>query len=109
MAIAVFQGGQDAPRRDLVLQRKAKGFLSLSVGRTVSGVGDLTIHRITETHHGRRTSLLTLGHAAEYAGGRSLRYSTRKTDPKAEAEAVHLLVERRRAGRYLMSMQRIGL
>ena len=94
MAIAVFQGGQDAPRPDLVPQRKPKAFPSLSAGRTVSGVGDLTIHRITETHHGR--TLLTLGHAAEYLAN-SLRYSTRKTDPKAEAEAIHLLMTASRA------------
>jgi hypothetical protein len=56
----------------------------------VSGAGDLTIHRITSTHHGR--TLLTLGHAAEYLAS-SRRYSTEKVDHAANVEAIHILME----------------
>ena len=52
--------------------------------------GDLTIHRITSTHHGR--TLLTLGHAAEYLAN-SRRYSTEKVDHAANIEAIHILME----------------
>ncbi len=55
----------------------------------MSSPGDLTIRRITSTHHGR--TLLTLGHAAEYLVN-SRRYSTEKFDYEAHAEAVHLLM-----------------
>jgi hypothetical protein len=86
MATAVFPGmNRPVP----VPARKARAFPSLSEGREASYVGDLTIHRITETHHGR--TLLTLGRAAEYLVN-SRRYSTRVFDPEAEVEAVHLLM-----------------
>ena len=52
---------------------KSAGVSQPVAGRAVSSAGDLTIHRITETHHGR--TLLTLGHAAEYLAN-SRRYST---------------------------------
>jgi hypothetical protein len=94
MATAVFRGASQTPRRVLVSQRKPKAFPSLSEGRTVSSVGDLTIHRITDTHHGR--TLLTLGHAAEYLTN-SVRYSTGKRDREAEEEAIHLLMMASRA------------
>ena len=51
--------------------------------------GDLTIHRITSTHHGR--TLLTLGHAAEYLAN-SRRYSTQKVDHASNVEAIHILM-----------------
>ena len=63
---------------------------SLSQGRAVSSAGDLTIHRITRTHHGR--TLLTLGHAAEYLAN-SRRYSTEKVDHAANVDAIHILME----------------
>src|SRR5437763_892859 len=64
MATAIFPG----PIRPLpVPSRKARAYPSLSQGRAASREGDLTIHRITSTHHGR--SLLTLGHAAEEHNG----------------------------------------
>jgi hypothetical protein len=86
MATAVFPG----PNRPvLVPSRRARSFPSLSEGRAVSSVGDLTIHRITSTHHGR--TLLTLGHAAEYLAN-SRRYSTQKFDHAAEVEAIHILM-----------------
>jgi hypothetical protein len=86
MATAVFPGPN---RPQPVPAKRAPGFPSLSEGREASHVGDLTIHRITETHHGR--TLLTLGRAAEYLVN-SRRYSTRVFDPEAEVEAVHLLM-----------------
>ena len=87
MATAVFPG----PTRQVpVRSRKAQPFPSLSQGRAVSRVGDLTIHRITSTHHGR--TLLTLGHAAEYLAS-SRRYSTERVNHAANAEAIHILME----------------
>ena len=86
MATAVFPG----PNRPVpVPAKKTLAFPSLSDGREVSYVGDLTIHRLTETHHGR--TLLMLGRAAEYLVN-SRRYSTRVVDREAEVEAVHLLM-----------------
>jgi hypothetical protein len=55
-----------------------------------SSAGDLTIHRITSTHHGR--TLLTLGHAAEYLAN-TRRYSTEKVDHASNVEAIHILME----------------
>jgi hypothetical protein len=86
MAAAVFPG---VGRPELVRARKASSFPSLPDGRAALNRGDLTIHRITQTHHGR--TLLTLGHAAEYLTN-SRRYSTRVFDREAEVEAVHLLM-----------------
>jgi hypothetical protein len=87
MATAGFPG---KPRPVLVPSRKAQSFPSLSEGRAASDVGDLTIHRITETHHGR--TLLMLGHAAEYLAN-SRRYSTQKYDHDSNVEAIHILME----------------
>jgi hypothetical protein len=86
MATAVFPS---ANRPLLVPAKKARSFPSLSEGRAASSVGDLTIHRITETHHGR--TLLKLGRAAEYLVN-SRRYSTKVFDRKAEVEAIHILM-----------------
>jgi hypothetical protein len=86
MATAVIPS---SPRPVLVPARKPRLFPSFSGGRAVSSVGDLTIHRITSTHHGR--TLVTLGHAAEYLAN-SRRYSTGKYDHKADVEAMHLLM-----------------
>jgi len=93
MATAVFPGAQ-GPVLVPTRERKPKGFPSLSAGRSVSGVGDLTIHRITNTHHGR--TLLTLGHAAEYLAN-SRRYSGREVDHEANVEAIHILMAASRA------------
>jgi hypothetical protein len=91
MATAVFPG---STRIALVPARKAQSFPSLSEashseGRAQTDAGDLTIHRITKTHHGR--TLLTLGRAAEYLAN-SRRYSTRKFDHESNVEAIHLLM-----------------
>jgi hypothetical protein len=88
MATAVFPGVQ-GPVLVPTRVRKPKGFPSLSAGRAVSGAGDLTIHRITNSHHGR--TLLTLGHAAEYLAN-SRRYSGREVDHEANLEAIHVLM-----------------
>ena len=87
MSTAIFPG---PTRPALVPSRKARGVPSLSQGRAVWSAGDLTIHRITSTHHGR--TLLTLGHAAEYLAI-SRRYSTEKVDHAANVEAIHILME----------------
>jgi hypothetical protein len=86
MATAVFPG---ANRPVLVPGKKTESFPSLSQGREAFHAGDLTIHRITETHHGR--TLLMLGRAAEYLVN-SRRYSTRAYDRAAEVEAIHILM-----------------
>jgi hypothetical protein len=87
MATAVFPG---TPRPVLVpATRKARSFPSLSAGREASSAGDLTIHRITRTHHGR--TLLTLGRAAEYLAS-SRRYSPQEFDHEANVEAIHILM-----------------
>jgi|SRR5271170_1570035 len=86
MATAVIPG---SPRPVLVPARKPLPFPSFSAGRAVLSPGDLTIRRITSTHHGR--TLLMLGHAAEYLAN-SRRYSTEKYDRKAEVEAIHILM-----------------
>ena len=87
MATAVFPGTTRPVRVPL---RRAQPFPSLSQGREALQAGDLTIHRITRTHHGR--TLLTLGHAAEYLVN-SRRYSTEKIDHASNVEAVHILME----------------
>ena len=69
--------------------QRALPFPSLSKGRAVSSAGDLTIHRITSTHHGR--TLLTLGDAAEYLAN-SRRYSMEKYNHDAHVEALHILM-----------------
>ena len=86
MATAVFPGSN---RPAVVASRKARSIPSLFKGREATNPGDLTIHRITETHHGR--TLVTLGHAAEYLVN-SRRYSTEKFDYEAHVEAVHILM-----------------
>jgi hypothetical protein len=87
MATAVFPG----PTRPVrIPSPRAQALPSLSQGREASKAGDLTIHRITRTHHGR--TLLTLGHAAEYLAN-SRRYSTEKVDHASNVEAIHILME----------------
>lgn len=97
MATAVFPGENHSVPVTLRKARPSRGstfpsqpFPSLSGGRAASRAGDLTIHRITGTHHGR--TLLTLGPAAEYLAN-SRRYSTQAYDHEAEVEAVHILLE----------------
>lgn len=90
MATAVFPR---APRPVLVPQ-KSKVFPSLLQGKEAASAGDLTIHRITATHHGR--TLLTLGHAAEHLVN-SRRYSTQKVDYASNVEAIHILMGLSRA------------
>ena len=86
MPTAVFPG----PTRPVrVLSWRAQPLPSLSQGREALQPGDLTIHRITRTHHGR--TLLTLGHAAEYLTN-TRRYSTEKVDHASNVEAIHILM-----------------
>ncbi|HXC94585.1 MAG TPA: hypothetical protein VNU92_02745 [Edaphobacter sp.] len=86
MASAVFPGPNGPV---LVPLRKPRSLPSLSNRRSISAEGDLTIHRITKTHHGR--TLLTLGHAAEYLEN-SRRYWTRELNQEAHVEAIHILM-----------------
>jgi hypothetical protein len=72
------------------VMRNASSIPTLSPGASPSEAADLTIHRISQTHHGR--TLLTLGHAAEYLAN-SLRYSIEGFDNKADDEAIHILLE----------------
>ena len=86
MSTAVFPGASRP--RPVLVPRRVQGFPSLSQNKSAGG--DLTIHRITQTHHGR--TLLTLGHAAEYLAN-SRKYSTQKVDYQANVEAVQILME----------------
>jgi hypothetical protein len=85
MATAVSPG----VTRPVLVPRRTRAFPSLSQGKAMSSVGDLTIHRITRTHHGR--TLLMLGHAAEHLAN-SRRYSTEKVDHASSVEAIHILM-----------------
>lgn len=85
MATAVIPGAQ----RPVLVLHKPRAFPSLSGGKAVSRVGDLTIHRITATHHGR--TLLMLGHAAEHLAN-SRRYTMGKVDQASNGEAIHILM-----------------
>ncbi|MGH9595794.1 MAG: hypothetical protein ACRD3K_03260 [Edaphobacter sp.] len=87
MAIAVFP---ETRRPIEVPSPNPQPFPSFSQGRARSSVGDLTVHRITSTHHGR--TLLTLGHAAEHLVN-SRRYAMSEYDHNSDREAVHLLME----------------
>jgi hypothetical protein len=110
MATIAFQG----VFRPAPTQRKSKDLPSFSLGNPSPQSADLTIHRITKTHHGR--ALLTLGHAAEYLAN-SRRFAILKSDGAADEEAIHLLMgisrevfeefaeqttEKRRAGDWLI-------
>lgn len=70
-------------------QRKPKELPSFSPRNPTPTVAQLTIHRITKTHHGR--TLLTLGHAAEYLAN-SLQVTAPGWDDAASVEAIHILM-----------------
>ena len=70
-------------------QRKPKGLPSFSPGNPAPQSADLTIHRITQSHHGR--TLLMLGHAAEYLAN-SRRFTMLRFDDGADEEAIHILM-----------------
>jgi hypothetical protein len=62
---------------------------SLSAANGPTDAPDLTIHRVTKTHHGR--TLLMLGHAAEYlTDSRRLRPRGKVTD--SDNDAIHILM-----------------
>lgn len=75
--------------RPELVNRSASSVPTLSPGNPAPKNADLTIHRITRTHHGR--TLLTLGHAAEYLAN-SRRYSIQAFDNKSDDEAIHVLM-----------------
>jgi hypothetical protein len=62
---------------------------SLSAANCFTDTPDLTIHRVTRTHHGR--TLLMLGHAAEYLAD-SRRFSARGRVIDSDNEAIHILM-----------------
>ena len=81
--------------RPELASRNASSIPTLSPGNHPSNDANLTIHRISKTHHGR--TLLTLGHAAEYLAN-SRRYSIQSFDKKGfdskgDDEAIHILLE----------------
>ncbi len=71
------------------VNRNASTVPTLSPGNPAPKSADLTIHRISKTHHGR--TLLTLGHAAEYLANER-RYSIHNFDEKSDDEAIHILM-----------------
>ena len=73
----------------VLVKRFARESPSALAGRPAQGRADLTIHRITETHHGR--TLLLLGHAAEHLAN-SRRYTIHGLNDGSEAEAIHILL-----------------
>jgi hypothetical protein len=62
---------------------------TLSAGDCPSDAPDLTIHRITRTHHGR--TLLLLGHAAEYLVD-SRQFLQQAAANDSDNEAIHILM-----------------
>jgi hypothetical protein len=70
-------------------QRKSKHLPSFSPGNPAPQRADLTIHRITKSHHGR--TLLLLGHATEYLAN-SRRFTMLRYDDSADEEAIHILM-----------------
>jgi hypothetical protein len=85
MATVAFPGSiQPAP-----IQRKPRGLPSFSPGHPAPQRADLTIHRITNSHHGR--TLLLLGHATEYLAN-SRRFTMLQVDDSADEEAIHILM-----------------
>jgi hypothetical protein len=81
MSTAAFPGSINP----IAMQRRMRSVPSLSKADAAASV-DLTIHRITKTHHGR-----TLGHAAEYLA-HSRRFQIDETEDSS-AEAIHILME----------------
>jgi hypothetical protein len=87
-------GSTGSIRPVLVGSGRVVGSPRLSGSESASEFKDLTIHRITRTHHGR--TLLRLGHAAEYLAN-SRRYSagylsSGRFDYEADADAIHILM-----------------
>jgi hypothetical protein len=62
---------------------------TLSAANSPTDAPDLTIHRVTGTHHGR--TLLMLGHAAEYLVD-SRRFLQRAAVNDSDNEAIHILM-----------------
>jgi hypothetical protein len=80
-----------ATRPTLVPQsaRHASAPTTLSVANGPTDASDLTIHRLTRTHHGR--TLLMLGHAAEYLVD-SRRFLVRGKATDSDNDAIHVLM-----------------
>jgi hypothetical protein len=77
---------------DLVLVHRGSPVAPPPASLSANGladVPDLTIHRITKTHHGR--TLVSLGHAAEYLAN-SRRFLLREKMNDSDNEAIHILM-----------------
>ena len=69
--------------------REPHPLVTLSAANGPTDAPDLTIHRVTGTHHGR--TLLVLGHAAEYLVD-SRRFLQRAAVNDSDNEAIHILM-----------------
>jgi hypothetical protein len=69
--------------------REPHPLVTLSAANGPTDAPDLTIHRVTGTHHGR--TLLMLGHAAEYLVD-SRRFLQRAAVNDSDNEAIHILM-----------------
>ena len=69
--------------------REPHPLVTLSAANGPTDAPDLTIHRVTGTHHGR--TLLVLGHAAEYLVD-SRRFLRRAKVNDSDNEAIHILM-----------------
>jgi len=103
MSTAVFSGALGPVLVQRELQDVPGGLAGSSTRSTAQGNVFLTIHRISETHHGR--TLLMLGHAAEHLAN-SRRFEIGGLDEDSDSEAIHILMGLSRsvfddfAGRY---------
>jgi hypothetical protein len=85
MATAAFPGAL----RPSLVQRVVQDVPGALAGTPARKAADLTIHRITETNHGR--TLLILGHAAEHLAN-SRQFVIDGSGDRDIAEAVHILM-----------------
>jgi|GEM_PF-1411265 len=85
MSTAAFPGAL----RPTLVRSIVQASPSTLAGRSKGGRADLTIHRISKTHHGR--TLLTLGHAAEHLAN-SRQFALDGVDDRNRAEAIHILM-----------------
>ena len=85
MATAAFPGAL----RPSLVQRVVRDLPGALAGTPAKESADLTIHRITQTHHGR--TLLILGHAAEHLAN-SRQFAVGGSRDRDIAEAVHILM-----------------
>ncbi|MDQ2832261.1 MAG: hypothetical protein M3Y50_00655 [Acidobacteriota bacterium] len=88
MSTAAFPGAL-GPVLVREIPREVPGFAGGWTDNVPQGRVDLTIHRISKTHHGR--TLVTLGHAAEHLAN-SQRFDIHGREDASVVEAVHILM-----------------